>query len=232
MGSIKYIEWSIDQAYMMAKLSLIIVVALLPYVCQSTFTLHRKPQSCADGNCKDANRLEKRQLLEQILKEIEEKEASIEQRRVQQQQVDEQQREQIQQQLDQQQLNQQQLQNIQHQLEVQKHRQVQQQQLAELYQHLEHQQELFDQQEELRHQQQQLDKRLDELQRRRVTQKVNSLTDKVFEVLLDCKESECESLVEDFEHKRTPISSLLEEFALDVVKEVNNAKAAEGKTFF
>merc|ERR1712098_985988 len=135
---------------------------------------------------------------------IEEKEASIEQRRVQQQQVDEQQ-------LDQQQLNQQQLQNIQHQLEVQKHRQVQQQQLAELYQHLQHQQ-------------QQLDKRLDELQRRHVTQKVNSLTDKVFEVLLDCKESESESRVEDFEQKRTLISSLFEEFALDVVKEVNNAK--------
>merc|ERR1712025_228492 len=216
---IKYIEESAHQADMMAKLSLMVVVALLPYVCQSTFTLHRKPQSCADGNCKDANRLEKRQLLEQILKEIEEKEASIEQKRVQQQQVDEQQREQIQQQLDQQQLNQQQLQKIQHQLEVQKHRQVQQQQLAELYQHLDHQQ-------------QQLDKRLDELQRRHVTPKVNSLTDKVFEVLLDCKESECESRVEDFEQKRTPISSLLEEFALDVVKEVNNAKAAEGKKFF
>merc|ERR1719187_1585003 len=100
---------SVDQADMMAKLSLIVVVALLPYVCQSTFTLHRKPQSCADGNCKDANRLEKRQLLEQILKEIEKEEASIEQRRVQQQQ----------------------LQNLQHQLEVQRHRQVQQQQLAE-----------------------------------------------------------------------------------------------------
>merc|ERR1712098_836160 len=156
---------------------------------------------------------------------IEEKEASIEQRRVQQQQVDEQQ-------LDQQQLNQQQLQNIQHQLEVQKHRQVQQQQLAELYQHLEHQQELYDQQEELRHQQQQLDKRLDELQRRHGTPKVNSLTDKVFDVLLDCKESECESRVEDFEQKRTPILSLLGEFALDVVKEVNIAKAAEGKKFF
>merc|ERR1711862_1028260 len=218
MGSIKYIEWSIDQAYMMAKLSLIVVAALLPYVCQSTFTLHRKPQSCADGNCKDGNRLEKRQLLEQILKEIEKEEASIEQRRVQQQQVDDQLREQIQQQLDQQQLDQQQLQNLQHQLEVQRHRQVQQQQLAELYQHLEHQQQIYDQQEEL--------------QRRHVTQKVHSLTEKVFEVLLDCKEAECESRLEEFEPKRAPISSLFEEFALDVVKEVNNPKVAEGKTFF
>merc|ERR1712042_382096 len=161
----------------------------------------RKPQSCADGNCEDANRL-KRQLLEQILEEIEEKEALIEQRRVQQQQLDEQQREQI-----------------------------QQQQLAELYQHLEHQQQLHDQQEELRHQQQQLEKRLDELQRRHVTQKVDSLTEKVFEVLLDCKEPECESRVKDFEQKRAPISSLFEEFALDVVKEVKNTETAEGKTF-
>merc|ERR1711862_577907 len=211
MGSIKYIEWSIDQAYMMAKLSLIVMGALLPYVCQSTFTLHRKPQICADGNCKDANRLEKRQLLEQILKEIEKEEASIEQRRVQQQQVDDQLREQIQQQLDQQQLDQQQLQNLQHQLEVQRHRQVQQQQLAELYQHLEHQQQIYNEQEDLRHQQQLLGKRLEELQRRHVTQKVNSLTEK------------------EFEPKRAPISSLFEEFALDVVKEVNNAKVAEGK---
>merc|ERR1711942_174504 len=210
------------QADMMAKLSLIVVVALLPYVCQSTFTLHRKPQSCADGNCKDGSRLEKRQLLEQILKEIEKEEASIEQRRVQQQQVDDQLREQIQQQLH----------NLQHQLEVQRHRQVQQQQLAELYQHLEHQQQIYDQQEDLRHQQRLLGKRLEELQRRHVTQKVHSLTEKVFEVLLDCKEAECESRLEEFEPKRAPISSLFEEFALDVVKEVNNAKVAEGKTFF
>merc|ERR1719450_1119610 len=110
---------STSQRDMMAKPSLIVVAALLPYVCQSTFTPQRKPQSCADGNCEDANRL-KRQLLEQILEEIEEKEALIEQRRVQQQK-----------------------------LEVQRHRQVQQQQLAELYQHLEHQQQLHDQQEEL-----------------------------------------------------------------------------------
>merc|ERR1712098_282833 len=130
------------------------------------------------------------------------------------------------------QLDQQQLQNIQHQLEVQKHRQVQQQQLAELYQHLEHQQELYDQQEELRRQQQLLEKRLEELQRRHVTQKVHSLTDKVFEVLLDCKEAECESRLEEFEIKRAPISSIFEEFDLDVVKEVNNAKVAEDKTFF
>merc|ERR1712098_903547 len=171
MGSIKYIEESVDQADMMAKLSLIVVAALLPYVCQSTFTLHRKPQSCADGNCKDGNRLEKRQLLEQILKEIEKEEASIEQRRIQQQQVDDQLREQIQQQLDQQQLDQQQL---------------------------------------------LLEKRLEELQRRHVTQKVNSLTEKVFEVLLDCKEAECESRLEELEPKRAPISSLFEEFALDV----------------
>merc|ERR1719187_1463654 len=188
---------SVDQADMMAKLSLIVVVALLPYVCQSTFTLHRKPQSCADGNCKDGtNRLEKRQQLEQ------------------------------------QQLDQQQLQNLQHQLEVQKHRQAQQQQLAELFQHLEHQKQIYDQQEDLRHQQQLLEKRLEELQRRHVTQKVNSLTEKVFEVLLGCKEAECESRLEEFERKRAPISSLFEEFALDVVKEVNNAKVAEGKTFF
>merc|ERR1712025_380159 len=224
---IKYIEESAHQADMMAKLSLMVVVALLPYVCQSTFTLHRKPQSCADGNCKDGNRLEKRQLLEQILKEIEKEEASIEQRCVQQQHVDDQLREQIQQQLDQQQL-----QNLQHQLEVQSHRQVQQQQLAELYQHLEHQQQIYDQQEDLRHQQQLLGKRLEELQRRHVTQKVHSLTEKVFEVLLDCKEAECESRLEEFEPKRAPISSLFEEFALDVVKEVNDAKVAEGKTFF
>merc|ERR1712025_833424 len=177
MGSIKYIEESAHQADMMAKLSLMVVVALLPYVCQSTFTLHRKPQSCADGNCKDANRLEKRQLLEQILKEIEKEEASIEQRRVQQQQVDDQLSEQIQQQLDQQRLD-------------------QQQQLAELYRHLEHQQQIYDQQEDLRHQQQLLGKRLEELQRRHVTQKVHSLTEKVFEVLLDCKEAECESRLE------------------------------------
>merc|ERR1712036_158115 len=111
-------------------------------------------------------------------------------------------------------------------------RQVQQQQLAELYQHLEHQQQLYDQQEELRHQQQQLEKRLNELQRRHITQKVNSLTEKVFEVLLDCKEAECESRLEDFEEKRAPISSLFEDFTLDVVKEINNAKAVEGKTFF
>merc|ERR1712098_506362 len=232
MGSMKNIEQSVDQVDMMAKLSLIVVAALLPYVCQSTFTLHRKPQSCVDGNCKDGNRLEKRQLLEQILKEIEKEEASIEQRRVQQQQVDDQLREQIQQQLDQQQLDQQQLQNLQHQLEVQRHRQVQQQQLAELYQHLEHQQQIYDQQEDLRHQQQLLGKRLEELQRRHVTQKVHILTEKVFEVLLDCKEAECESRLEEFEPKRAPISSLFEEFALDVVKEVNNAKVAEGKTFF
>merc|ERR1712240_105820 len=213
----------VDQADMMAKLSLIVVVALLPYVCQSTFTLHRKPQSCADGNCKDGtNRLEKRQLLEQILKEIEKEEALIEQRRVQQQQVDDQLREQVEQQL----------QNLQHQLEVQRQRQAQQQQLAELFQHLEHQQEIYDQQEDLRHQQQLLEKRLEELQRRHVTQKVNSLTEKVFEVLLDFKEAECESRLEEFEQKRAPISSLFEEFALDVVKEVNNAKVAEGKTFF
>merc|ERR1719187_1462178 len=223
---------SVGQADMMAKLSLIVVVALLPYVCQSTFTLHRKPQSCADGNCKDANRLEKRQLLEQILKEIGKEEASIEQRRVQQQQLDDQLREQIQQQLDQQQLDQQQLQNLQHQLEVQRHRQVQQQQLAELYQHLEHQQQIYDQQEDLRHQQQLLEKRLEELQRRHVTDKVNFLTGKVFEVVLDCRGSECESRLEEFEPKRAPISSLFEEFALDVVKEVNNAKVTEGKTFF
>merc|ERR1712042_180981 len=95
----------------------------------------------------------------------------------------------------------------------------------------EHQQQLYDQQEELRHQQQQLEKRLDELQRRHVTQKVDSLTEKVFEVLLDCKESECESRVKDFEQKRAPISSLFEEFALDVVKEVKNTETAEGKTF-
>merc|ERR1712240_841053 len=227
-----YIDWSIDQPGKMAKLSLIVVTALLPYVCQSTFTLHRKPQSCADGNCKDASQLQKRQLLEQILKEIEKEEALIEERRVKQQQIDEQQREQIEQQLDQQQLGQQQLQNLQHQLEVQRHRQVQQQQLAELYQHLEHQQQLYDQQEELRHQQQQLEKRLNELQRRHVTQKVDSLTKKVFEVPLDCKESECESRVKDFEQKRAPISSLFEEFALDVVKEVKDTKTAEGKTFF
>merc|ERR1712240_400773 len=161
---------------------------------------------------------EKRQLLEQILKEIENEEALIEERRVQQQQIDEQQREQIEQQLDQQQLGQQQLQNFQQKLEAQRHRQVQQQQLAELYQHLEHQQ-------------QQLEKRLDELQRRHLTQKVASLTKKVFEVLLDCKESECESRVKDFEQKRAPISSLFEEFALDVVKEVKDTKTAEGKTF-
>merc|ERR1719450_1534290 len=204
---------STSQRDMMAKPSLIVVAALLPYVCQSTFTPQRKPQSCADGNCEDAKRL-KRQLLEQILEEIEEKEALIEQRRVQQQ------------------LDQQQLQNFQQKLEVQRHRQVQQQQLAELYQHLEHQQQLHDQQEELRHQQQQLEKRLDELQRRHVTQKVHSLTEKVFEVLLDCKEAECESRLEEFEPKRAPISSLFEEFAFDVVKEVNNAKVAEGKTFF
>merc|ERR1712240_262358 len=128
--------------------------------------------------------------------------------------------------------DQQQLQNFQQKLEVQRHRQVQQQQLAELYQHLEHQQQLYDQQEELRHQQQQLEKLLNELQRRHITQKVNSLTEKVFEVLLDCKEAECESRLEDFEEKRAPISSLFEDFTLDVVKEINNAKAVEGKTFF
>merc|ERR1711872_655257 len=148
----------------------------------------------------------------------EEEEALIQQTRIQQQHDDEQQREQIQQQLHQQQLDEQQLENLLHQLEVQKHRQVQQQ--------------LYLQQEELRHQQQQLEKRLGELQRRHVTDKVNFLTGKVFEVVLDCKGSECESRIEEFEPKRAPIARLIEEFALDVVREVNNAKAVEGKTHF
>merc|ERR1711872_1212717 len=160
----------------------------------------------------------------------EEEEALIQQTRIQQQHDDEQQREQIQQQLHQQQLDEQQLENLLHQLEVQKHRQVQQQQLTELNQHLEHQQQLYLQQEELRHQQ--LEKRLGELQRRHVTDKVNFLTGKVFEVVLDCKGSECESRIEEFEPKRAPIARLIEEFALDVVREVNNAKAVEGKTHF
>merc|ERR1719481_1714257 len=167
-------------------------LVFLTISCQASFASNDASKTCLDGNCNQKISL-KRQILEEILAEIEQQELALQRQLEQQQTVH---------------LQQQQFEQQQRQLLLQQQQHLQEQQI--LNQHLQQHQQQDQHQAQLRQLRQQIQHLL-ELELPQNNHLIDSLTAKVYEVSLICRDSKCAKDF-DFDRKKVEITKVIEPF--------------------